>query len=308
METFSFKSRDLSLLEDKALKAQMMADASEALGYYGETLDIRRPSLQHLGTEVPVHRVRLIYEGGTLKPRRLQTCWMQPWTKREEGSGSGGAVPMKMLEFHDLKPEDSLTLTFEGAFDQQAALERELEPFLQALEEYAGEWMPDVVEGKRRRKYSRAAIWKALEEERDENSTTIGLYRTKWPALDMSLRLHFPPLPPELRISLGVQPLSFFAEAERCRKFVEMVRAWASRYPVPYASAHSSGGQRSWRTLPTSAATCETSHPGRVRQDLRGVLAQRLRPEAGGDRRAASACCPRRPTGWRRSPTAPSSW
>ncbi len=74
VETFSFKSRDLSLLGEEALTAQMMADASEALGYYGVTLDIRRPSLQPLlreGSKVPVHRVRLIYEGGVLKPKDL---------------------------------------------------------------------------------------------------------------------------------------------------------------------------------------------------------------------------------------------
>jgi hypothetical protein len=43
----------------------------EALRKYGETLDIRRESLQPLlreGREVPVPRVRLIYEGGDLKP------------------------------------------------------------------------------------------------------------------------------------------------------------------------------------------------------------------------------------------------
>jgi hypothetical protein len=69
VETFSFKSRDLSLLKDTALEAQMVADAREALGYYGETLDIRHPSLKHLGPEVPVQRVHLIYEGGDLKPK-----------------------------------------------------------------------------------------------------------------------------------------------------------------------------------------------------------------------------------------------
>ncbi|HSP80141.1 MAG TPA: hypothetical protein VLQ93_16540 [Myxococcaceae bacterium] len=118
-------------------------------------------------------------------------------------------------------------------------LERELEPFIQALEEYADEWMPDVVEGKRRRKYSRAAIWKSLEEGRDENSTSIVFLRTKWPALYLWPSLNFPPLPPELRIWLEVQPLSFFAEEERCRNLVNMVRAWASRYLVTHASAHS---------------------------------------------------------------------
>ncbi|HYO59831.1 hypothetical protein [Archangium sp.] len=146
---------------------------------------------------------------------------------------------MKVLEFYDSRDEDYLRLSFEGAFDSRAALESELEPFFHALEEYADGWMPDVVNGKRQRKYTRAAIWKALEERRDGNSTAIGLYRTKWPALDSRLRLWLPPQPPELGIIIKVKPLSFFAEAERCRKFVEMVRAWASRYPVSHAKAHS---------------------------------------------------------------------
>jgi hypothetical protein len=146
---------------------------------------------------------------------------------------------MKVLNSNDLPPEDRLLLTFEGSFDPRAAIESELEPFFQTLETGAGEWLPDVVEGKRRRKYSRAAIRKSLEEGRDENSTDLGLYRTKWPALDMTLWLSFPPLPPKLSILLQVQPLSFFSEEERCRGFVEMVRAWASAYPVVHASAHS---------------------------------------------------------------------
>ncbi|WP_043433678.1 hypothetical protein [Cystobacter fuscus] len=71
VEAFSFKSRDLSGLGRDALTAQMIEDAREALSKYGERLDIRRDSLQRLlpeGSEVPVHRVRLIYEGGALKP------------------------------------------------------------------------------------------------------------------------------------------------------------------------------------------------------------------------------------------------
>lgn len=70
VETFSFKSRNLSLLEVDALTAQMIADASEALRYYGEKLNIRRPSLHLRDSQVQVHRVRLIYEGGALKPER----------------------------------------------------------------------------------------------------------------------------------------------------------------------------------------------------------------------------------------------
>jgi hypothetical protein len=147
---------------------------------------------------------------------------------------------MKVLGLHELKTEDRLWVEFKGAIDPQVAWERELEPFFHALEEYAGGWMPDVVKGKRRRKYARAALWKALEERHDEDDTALGLYRTKWPALDMSLRLRLPPRPPELDIFVMVKPLSFFADAERCRHFVEMVRAWASRYPAPHAVAHSS--------------------------------------------------------------------
>ena len=73
VETFSFKSRDLSLLTEDALIAQLIADAREALVYYGETLNIRRPSLQRIlpnVPHVPVRRVRLIYEESNhLKPK-----------------------------------------------------------------------------------------------------------------------------------------------------------------------------------------------------------------------------------------------
>lgn len=145
---------------------------------------------------------------------------------------------MKVLRFHDLKPEDHLDFRLEGTFNPQAALERELEPFLQALETLAGGWMPDVVKGKRHRKYSRATLLKSLEEERVDNSPLIGLYRTKEPALDMTLGLRFPPDQPELYMGLVLQPLSFFTE-EHSRNFVDMVRAWASHYLVTYAKANS---------------------------------------------------------------------
>jgi len=66
VETFSFKSRDFSGVKSDALKARMIADAREALGYYGETLDIRRPGLE---SQVEVQRVRLIYERGEFMPK-----------------------------------------------------------------------------------------------------------------------------------------------------------------------------------------------------------------------------------------------
>jgi hypothetical protein len=74
VETFSFKSRNLSGLDPDALTAQVIEDAREALRKYGERLDIRRESLQSLvpdGSKVRVSRVRLIYEGGELKPTKI---------------------------------------------------------------------------------------------------------------------------------------------------------------------------------------------------------------------------------------------
>jgi hypothetical protein len=164
---------------------------------------------------------------------------------------------MKVLEFQGERDEDYLRLSFEGVFDPGKALESELEPFFHALEQYAGEWMPDVAEGKRRRKYTRAALWKALKEERDGNSTSVELRRTKWPALYLWPSLDFPPFPPELRVLLKVKPLHFFAETERCRHFVEMVRAWASRYPVTYARAHSADDAQ-WAGSPNFGRDDET--------------------------------------------------
>lgn len=67
VETFSFKSRNFAPLEAYAVEGQMKADASEALRYYGEVLRIRRPGLE---MEARVQRVRLIYEGGELRPKR----------------------------------------------------------------------------------------------------------------------------------------------------------------------------------------------------------------------------------------------
>ena len=145
---------------------------------------------------------------------------------------------MKVLEFGDLPTDDRLMLSFEGCFDPELPLEKELTPFVQALEEQAAGWMPDVVIGKRRRKYSRESVWKSWAEARESKTASISLDRTEWPALSLWSRLVFS-RPSELRVLLKVQPLSFFSDEERCRKFVELVRAWATHYPVTYVSAHS---------------------------------------------------------------------
>ncbi|RKG96457.1 hypothetical protein D7V97_35580 [Corallococcus sp. CA053C] len=68
VETFSLKSRDLSLMKEKPLQSQLIDDAGEALRYYGETLSIRRPGLVQ---KAQVQRVRVIYEGGRLLPQDL---------------------------------------------------------------------------------------------------------------------------------------------------------------------------------------------------------------------------------------------
>jgi len=65
VETFSFKSRDLSRFGAEALTAQLIEDASAAVRYYGETLRIRRPGIAQTAR---IERVRLVYEGGQLKP------------------------------------------------------------------------------------------------------------------------------------------------------------------------------------------------------------------------------------------------
>jgi hypothetical protein len=72
VETFSFKSRDLNLVGNKLLAAQVVSDAREALSYYGQTLNIRRRSLNPNGdlVQVQVQRVRLVYEGNALRPLR----------------------------------------------------------------------------------------------------------------------------------------------------------------------------------------------------------------------------------------------
>jgi hypothetical protein len=146
---------------------------------------------------------------------------------------------MKGLTFHDMNKEDCLQLYFEGAFNHHSELERELEPFLQALERYAGDWMPDRVNGQRRRKYSREAVFKALRERRNEFGSLIGLYRTISPAISLVIDLGLTDRRHVIDVSLKVQPLSFFTQQDRCRSLVDLVQAWLSRYPAQEVTAHS---------------------------------------------------------------------
>ncbi len=89
VEILSFKSRDFRTLPVEPLTAQMVADASEALRYYGETLDIRRPTLKLRGKPVPVQRLRLVYDG-KLKPENINT--MRDAVRRAEKAVRGVEV------------------------------------------------------------------------------------------------------------------------------------------------------------------------------------------------------------------------
>ncbi len=135
--------------------------------------------------------------------------------------------------------EDRLALRWDGTFDSRLEIERALEPFLQALEEHAGDWMPEMVRGKQEHSYSRAAVWRALEEERTNVNTGCGLYHTMPPRASVVFGFGVQQSPRQLGVGLDVQPLSFFNQEDRCRRFVELVRAWSSHYPVSYAQAHS---------------------------------------------------------------------
>ncbi|WP_216612316.1 hypothetical protein [Myxococcus xanthus] len=65
VETFSFKSRNLAVLDEDTLPVQLNTDASNAMKYYGGTLKILRDGMRQ---QADVRRVRLVYEGGELLP------------------------------------------------------------------------------------------------------------------------------------------------------------------------------------------------------------------------------------------------
>jgi hypothetical protein len=146
---------------------------------------------------------------------------------------------MKFLTMQDLEVEDTLALYWKGTFDAEIDVERAFTPFFEALEEYAGEWMPDFVEGKRRSKYSRAAVWKSCAEASDKSGPKIGLNHSTPPYAALTLNSWGQPSSRTLSLILHVQPLTLFNEEERCRRFVELVRAWSSLFPMTHAKAHS---------------------------------------------------------------------
>ncbi|HLK99253.1 MAG TPA: hypothetical protein VK539_01665 [Myxococcaceae bacterium] len=69
VETLSFKSRNLAPLDRDILGEQVATDARDALRHYAGEVNILRKSLR---LRVRIQRVRLVYEGGDLKPRDLK--------------------------------------------------------------------------------------------------------------------------------------------------------------------------------------------------------------------------------------------
>lgn len=129
--------------------------------------------------------------------------------------------------------------------------------FIEALELHIGELRPATVEGVERFgstwPYSKENFWKAVEEvmRAKEARQNIFFERPASPYMRLSLNV------PEWQVVLGrptwsilldVRPFSFFEERgrveERSERFVELVRAWASWYPVHYAMAHSQADEQ----------------------------------------------------------------
>jgi hypothetical protein len=66
VETFSTKHRDFTQMSDQSLRAQVEADAREALRKYGGTVEIRRQGHPLFERRVPVSRVHLVYDSGMI--------------------------------------------------------------------------------------------------------------------------------------------------------------------------------------------------------------------------------------------------
>ena len=146
---------------------------------------------------------------------------------------------MKTPTLNDLNKADCLRFLFNGAVDLRNGVEHGLAPLLDALEEHSHGWMPTFVKTSRSRKYSRDAVWRAIEERRADYGSIIGLFRSENPGVSLSLTLGLAQAEPDLGVRLNIQPLSYFSGEEVCRSFVAMARAWASRYHSHHAAAHS---------------------------------------------------------------------
>ena len=125
--------------------------------------------------------------------------------------------------------------------------------FIEALDRHIGELEPTTVEGVERYgstwPYSKEAFWKALAEVMGARDARRNVFfeRPAGPRVAISVNVEEYQGRQSWNILLDVRPFSFFEEPghveARSRQFVELVRAWASWYPVHYAVAHSQADQ-----------------------------------------------------------------
>ena len=137
---------------------------------------------------------------------------------------------------------DYLSIDFEARGDPLAQGDAGLAPFFDALEAHAGEWMPEEINGRRRKRYSRTAALKELK----MSVSSLGVrnadfYRAS-PFAKMWMRIENQPWPHQFLVSMSIYPLSLMDEpvrAERWRRqLIDLLRAWSSHYPVTHALVH----------------------------------------------------------------------
>jgi len=142
-------------------------------------------------------------------------------------------------------PTDCLDIDFEARGDPLVLGDAGLEPFFDALEKHAGDWMPEEVSGIYNRKYSRAAALKGLKEFiRKVGHPAASFWRAS-PFVEMGVRIDAHPWPSQFSADVAIYPLSLMDDATRnenwSHNLLELVRAWSQAYPVTYARVHGGG-------------------------------------------------------------------
>ena len=146
----------------------------------------------------------------------------------------------------DLRRENTLNVDLKATFNPFTSGMEGVQPFLDALEAHAGEWMPTTVcsfvRYKRPRKYSHANVYKAVREEQakrtDPGDVSITLTRLSAPEFELHLSFDGE----YTRCWFRVLPFSYFQDSsqamERSRRLMEIIRAWALWCPPIFARVH----------------------------------------------------------------------
>src|SRR4051794_34360481 len=115
-------------------------------------------------------------------------------------------------------PTDCLSIEFKARGNPLAAGDAGLNPFFDALETHAGEWMPEKIENWRRN-YTRAAAVKELK----KNVSPLGhlgatLLRAS-PFVLVDLHIHHLPWPDQFSVTVVIYPLSLVGEPARAERW-----------------------------------------------------------------------------------------